>query len=81
MTPKARREIWLKLLHSNHPEIVIGPRSALLSPLNNLGLIIIDEAHEPTYFQDQTQNIIHFASLVLLPKSFKFPAFSALLPL
>ncbi len=53
MTPKTRREIWLKLLHSNHPEIIIGPRSALLSPLNNLGLIIIDEAHEPTYFQDQ----------------------------
>ena len=31
---------------------MIGPRSALFSPLKNLGLIIIDEAHEPSFYQD-----------------------------
>lgn len=36
----------------NEPLIVVGPRSALLSPLHNLGLIIIDEAHESAYYQE-----------------------------
>lgn len=30
-------------------DIMIGPRSALFTPFNNLGLIIIDEEHEGTY--------------------------------
>ena len=30
-------------------DIVIGPRSALFTPFNNLGLIVIDEEHEGTY--------------------------------
>lgn len=28
---------------------MIGPRSALFTPFANLGLIIIDEEHEPSY--------------------------------
>jgi len=51
-TDKTRREIWSKILHETNPKIIIGPRSALLSPVQNLGLIIIDEAHEQTYFQE-----------------------------
>ena len=35
------------------PLVVIGPRSALFSPLANIGLIVIDEAHEPAYKQEQ----------------------------
>lgn len=30
-------------------DIMIGPRSALFTPFSNLGLIIIDEEHEPSY--------------------------------
>ena len=43
---------WEATLNSTTPQIIIGPRSALLSPIHNLGLIIIDEAHESTYFQE-----------------------------
>ena len=30
-------------------QVMIGPRSALFTPFSNLGLIIIDEEHEPSY--------------------------------
>lgn len=53
-TDKTRRDTFEKLLGAKNPKIVIGPRSALFAPLKNLGLIIVDEAHESTYFQDQT---------------------------
>lgn len=34
-------------------DIMIGPRSALFTPFTNLGLIVIDEEHEPTYKSEQ----------------------------
>ncbi len=55
-----RRKTWLTLLektyehHPSIPQIIIGPRSALLSPVGNLGLIIIDEAHESAYYQENS---------------------------
>ena len=33
-------------------DVMIGPRSALFTPFANLGLIVIDEEHEPTYKSD-----------------------------
>ena len=53
-TEAKRHLIWEQILNSTTPQIIIGPRSALLSPVKNLGLIIIDEAHETTYFQENT---------------------------
>jgi len=54
MTESLRHINWLEALNSTRPRIVIGPRSALFSPLKNIGAIIIDEAHEPSYKQDQS---------------------------
>ena len=51
-TEAERHLIFNSLLGATEPMIVIGPRSALFSPLSNLGLIIIDEEHEPTYYQE-----------------------------
>ena len=35
-------------------DVMIGPRSALFTPFENLGLIVIDEEHEITYKSEQT---------------------------
>lgn len=51
--PSERRLAWLLCLTSNDPLIVIGPRSALFTPLAQPGLIILDEAHESAYKQEQ----------------------------
>ena len=44
--------VWEAVLNSEHPQIIIGPRSALFLPVHNLGLIVIDEAHDQSYKQD-----------------------------
>ncbi len=41
---------WRQALN-NESQIVIGARSAIFAPLNNLGLIIIDESHSESYIQ------------------------------
>lgn len=53
-TEAERHLAWREALYSQEPQIVIGPRSALFLPLKSIGLIIVDEAHEPTYKQDQS---------------------------
>ncbi len=53
LTDAQRREVWLEVLRSQEPVVVIGPRSALFVPFHKLGLIVVDEFHEPAYKQEQ----------------------------
>jgi primosomal protein N' (replication factor Y) len=47
-----RVEVWYQVLNSSDKaQVVIGARSALFLPFNNLGLIIVDEEHEQTFKQ------------------------------
>jgi primosomal protein N' (replication factor Y) len=52
-TEAERHLAWLKVQKSTSPLVVIGPRSALFMPLSSVGMIIIDEAHEPSFKQDK----------------------------
>lgn len=51
MTPAKKKAEWEKI-YSGKSKIVIGARSAIFTPVNNLGYIIMDEEHENTYKQE-----------------------------
>ena len=53
-TEAERHHAWRDALNSDKPRVAIGPRSALFLPLKNIGMIIIDEAHEPSFKQEQS---------------------------
>jgi len=53
LSVSARRSAWLRVLTATNPLVVIGPRSALFAPFRDLGLIVVDEAHDNAYKQEQ----------------------------
>jgi primosomal protein N' (replication factor Y) len=76
LTEAERRTCWLTILKTKDPLVIIGPRSALFAPILNLGLVVVDEAHETGYKQEQAPHysalrvasqlaILHHAILVM----------------
>ena len=53
-TEAERHIIWQRILESPTPLVIIGPRSALFMPVADIGIIIIDESHEPSFKQEQS---------------------------
>ena len=47
-----KKNIW-NLVAQNKIKIVIGARSSLFLPFKNLGLIVVDEEHDPSYKQEE----------------------------
>ena len=53
MSEGERLSNWWRA-RNGHIRTVIGPRSAVFAPLENVGLIIVDEEHDSAYKQDET---------------------------
>lgn len=53
MTAAKRRQQWVAVCQAKTPVVLLGPRSALFYPVQHLGLVVIDEAHDTAYKQDQ----------------------------
>jgi len=47
-----RYDEWHRI-RNGEAAVVVGPRSAVFAPVQNLGLIVVDEEHEPSYKQDE----------------------------
>ena len=61
-----RAEIWQKQLSANPYDIILGARSAVFLPFQNLGLIIVDEEHETSYKQQDPMPRYHARSTAII---------------
>jgi primosomal protein N' (replication factor Y) len=52
VTMTERRRVW-KMVGTGGAQMVIGARSALFLPYQNLGLIVVDEEHDTSYKQEE----------------------------
>ena len=68
MTEAERHVAWKQALAAEQPLIAIGPRSALFMPVPRVGLIVIDEAHEPSYKQEQAPRYSALRAATMLGK-------------
>jgi len=48
-----RLDAWMALA-SGKAKVVVGARSAVFAPIQDLGLVVVDEEHEPAFKQDET---------------------------
>lgn len=68
-----RYDTWRRARMGKIP-IIIGPRSALFAPLPNIGLIVVDEFHDASFYQkenvpiyDSVRSAIAYAKLINCP--------------
>ena len=61
-----RVEIWKKQLSVNPYKVILGVRSSVFLPFQNLGLIIIDEEHETSFKQQDPAPRYHARSVAVM---------------
>ena len=52
LTDRERFDQWWRI-RDGLADVVVGPRSALFAPAFNVGIIVVDEEHEPAYKQSE----------------------------
>ena len=65
-----RVEIWQKQLSPHPYDVILGARSAVFLPFQNLGLIIVDEEHETSYKQQEPAPRYHARSVAIMAPSY-----------
>jgi primosomal protein N' (replication factor Y) (superfamily II helicase) len=60
-----RRDTWHKI-HEGKLSLVVGPRSAILSPVKRLGLIVVDEEHDGAYKQSDDLPCYHARDVAVM---------------
>lgn len=65
LSPGERFDTWRRA-RTGQLSLVVGPRSALFTQFPNLGLIVIDECHDDTYYQNDFHPIYHAVETALV---------------
>ena len=69
ISDKDKNKAWRKM-KNKESFIIIGARSALFAPLHNLGLIIVDEEHDPSYKESERQPCYNARDLAIVRAKF-----------
>ena len=70
LTKAQRNSTWEKI-YNGERNIVIGARSAIFTPLKNIGLIIIDEEHDSSYKQESPSPRYHARDVAIMRAKFE----------
>ena len=65
LNERERKEAWLAL-KNNEKKAIIGTRSAIFTPVENLGLIILDEEHDQSYKQEDPAPRYHAREVAVM---------------
>lgn len=65
LKPRDRYVQWRRVL-SGEARVVIGPRSAVLAPVRELGVIVVDEEHETSYKQAEPAPRYHARDVAVM---------------
>ena len=64
LSPGERYDTWRRA-RNGQLSIIVGPRSALFVPFPRLGLIVVDEFHDDSYYQSETLPYYHASSVAI----------------
>ncbi len=64
LSPGERYDTWRRA-RAGQIDVIVGPRSALFTPLPRLGLIVVDECHDDSYYQDDQPPVYHAVQAAL----------------
>ena len=70
LNSQQRSWTWGKIC-TGYFKIVIGARSAIFSPLKNIGLVVVDEEQESSFYQDAKEPRYHARDVALMRGSFE----------
>lgn len=72
LTEREKTNQWWSIV-DGEKRILVGARSALFCPVPDLGLIILDEEHEPSYKQDEKLKYHARDAAIVLAKNLNIP--------
>lgn len=72
LTPREKTTQWWNMVDGKR-RILIGARSAMFCPIPNLGVIVLDEEHEPSYKQDENLKYHARDAAVVLARTLNIP--------
>jgi primosomal protein N' (replication factor Y) len=72
LTDRERTDQWWDIVEGRR-QILVGARSALFCPVDNVGVIVVDEEHEASYKQDEKLKYNGRDCAVMLGKIFEIP--------
>jgi len=67
-TDKEKALAWFSI-QRGEATVVVGPRSAIFAPVKNLGIIVVDEEHDPSYKQFDPAPRYHARDVALMRAS------------
>jgi primosomal protein N' (replication factor Y) (superfamily II helicase) len=66
MAQHERTALWMRCVGDAPPRVIVGARSALFLPFVNLGLVVVDEEHDPSYKQHEPAPRYHARDMAIV---------------